>query len=82
MTTTTATVTSGQIRQLLTEATTAGDLEQVHICRTALGEGSDQETVGSIAWAINKCVRVIAAAEEYSEWDGTSYVVPSHQVRA
>ena len=54
------TVTTRQIRDLLAEAGRAGDLDQVYLCRVALGEEGDAGLTRDAARA--ECARVIANA--------------------
>lgn len=56
--TTTTTITDSQIRNLRTEAATAGDAEQVAICDRAL-DGDEA--------AIRECERVIRAAQAMAD---------------
>lgn len=67
MGTTTDTITDEQIHALMSEVAGSGDVDQVMICRIALGleHVSDVEATTEIVVRHNRdeCARVIAAAE-------------------
>ena len=55
-------ITTSQIEALMTEAGSAGDAEQVKICRVALGWDGDA-TAADVTDARAECARVIADGE-------------------